>query len=205
MDGILVGIDTAVADDPRLTARPPGPRTPVRIVLDGACRLPPTSNLARSAREAPVIVATTEAAPADRRDRLAGLGCEVLTVPGAAGSARVAVGPLLDEFGRRGMTNLLVEGGGRVLGSFLDAGEVDAVEVYLAPILEGGDHGFTPIRGRGRDLMSQALRLEAGDVDRVGGDLRIRAGVPQAWRARARSVLGLPVPGPGASEAPSDP
>lgn len=198
MDGILVGVDTAIADDPRLTARPPGPRTPVRIILDSTVRLPPTGALAQSARETPVIVVTTEAAPIDRRDRLAGLGCEVLIVPGPAETGRVSLEPLLDLLGSRGMTNLLVEGGGRVLGGFLDAGEVDAVEVYLAPILDGGDHGFTSIRGQGKEMMSQALRLEGGEVRQVGGDLRIRADVPQAWRSRVRSVLDLPALKPGA-------
>ena len=66
---------------------------------------------------------------------------------------------LLEELGRRGMTNVLVEGGGRVLGSFLDAGQVDAVEVFIAPILEGGDHPRTPVRGAGRALMNESLRL----------------------------------------------
>jgi diaminohydroxyphosphoribosylaminopyrimidine deaminase/5-amino-6-(5-phosphoribosylamino)uracil reductase len=192
MDGILVGVETAIADDPRLTARPPGPRVPVRIVLDSTGRLPPTSVLARTARDVPVIVVMTEAAPVDRRDRLAGLGCEVLIVPGAAESGRVSLEPLLDVLGSRGMTNLLVEGGGRVLGSFLDAGEVDVVEVYLAPILDGGDHGFTPIRGRGKEMMDQALRLEGGEVRHIGEDLRIRANVPQGWRSQLRTILDLP-------------
>ena len=59
------------------------------------------------------------------------------------------------------MTNVLVEGGGHVLGSFLDAGQVDAVDVFIAPILEGGDHARTAARGRARALMSEALRLRA--------------------------------------------
>ena len=72
MDAILVGIGTALADDPQLTARPPGPRQPARIVLDGAARLPVRSRLARTARDVPVWVAVTGQAPADRLASLAG-------------------------------------------------------------------------------------------------------------------------------------
>ena len=113
MDAILVGIATVQSDDPLLTARPPGPRCPARVVLDSTASLPVSSRLANSAREAPVIIAATERAPSDVRQQLVDLGCEVIVLPG---SGRVPIEPLLDELGRRGMTNVLVEGGGRVLG-----------------------------------------------------------------------------------------
>ena len=139
------------SDDPLLTARPPGPRCPARVVLDSTARLACLeSQLARTAREVPVIVAVTERAlsqrpRAARRARLRGD-----RIPRSCG--RVPIARLLEELGRRGMTNVLVEGGGRVLGSFLDAGQVDAVEVFIAPILEGGDHARTAARGKGMRL-----------------------------------------------------
>ena len=83
------------------------------------------------------------------------------------------------------MTNVLVEGGGRVLGSFLDEGQVDTVEVFIAPILEGGDHPRTAARGQGRTLMNEALRLRDTEVNRVGEDVHIRGRLPQPWRIRA--------------------
>jgi diaminohydroxyphosphoribosylaminopyrimidine deaminase/5-amino-6-(5-phosphoribosylamino)uracil reductase len=92
---------------------------------------------------------------------------------------------LLVELGRRGMTHVLVEGGGRVLGSFLDESQVDAVDVYVAPALEGGDHGRTAIRGRGVTLMRDARRMRGLKFSQVGGDVRIQATLPQAWRALA--------------------
>ncbi len=182
MDAIIVGIATVEADDPRLTVRPPGPRHPVRIVLDSSGRLAQESTLVRTAAEVPVVVAVTDRAPADRRDRLASAGCEVLTFPG---TGPVPISALLDELGRRGMTNVLVEGGGRVLGSFLDEGLVDAALVFIAPILEGGDHPRTAIRGNGHTLMSESLRLKDVRVDRVDDDAAIRGRVPQAWRLLA--------------------
>jgi diaminohydroxyphosphoribosylaminopyrimidine deaminase/5-amino-6-(5-phosphoribosylamino)uracil reductase len=182
MDAIIVGIGTVDADDPLLTARPPGPRCPVRIVLDSAARLPLSSNLARTAREAPVLVAVTERATPSRRQDLAQSGCEVLPF---SGTGPVPIMGLLEELGRRAMTNILVEGGGRVLGSFLDAGQVDAVDAFVAPILEGGDHPRTAARGRGRALMRQAMHLLHPKVTRVGEDILIHGRLPQAWRVRA--------------------
>jgi diaminohydroxyphosphoribosylaminopyrimidine deaminase / 5-amino-6-(5-phosphoribosylamino)uracil reductase len=183
MDAILVGIGTALADDPELTARPPGPRCAARVVLDGAARLPLDGRLARTARDVPVWVAVTDRAPADRREALAATGCEVLAMPG---SGPVPIIPLLKELGRRGVTNLLVEGGGRTLGSFLDAGQVDAVDVFLAPTLEGGEPAFTPARGTGHPRMADALRLERSEVSLIDGDVRIRGTFPPSWRPGER-------------------
>jgi diaminohydroxyphosphoribosylaminopyrimidine deaminase/5-amino-6-(5-phosphoribosylamino)uracil reductase len=178
MDAVIVGIGTVLADDPQLTARPPGPRCAARIVLDGAGRLPLESRLARSAREVPVLVAVTSRAPEDRLSALRAAGCEVLTFPG---DRSVPLVPLLEELGRRNMTNVLVEGGGVLQGSFLDAGEVDAVEVYVAPILEGGTHAFSPARGRGVAAMAEALRLEGTEVLTIDEDVLIRGRVAHPW------------------------
>ncbi len=188
MDAIVVGVGTAIADDPSLTARPPGLRVAARVILDASARLPIGGKLAGTARAIPVLVATTAAAPRERVDRLAGLGCEVLVLPESP-PGRVAVGPLLDELGRRGMTNVLVEGGGLVLGSFFDAGEVDEVDIFLAPIIEGGSHDFTPARGLGVDAMSEALRIESPAVSRVDDDLRIQGRISP--RAAGSAPAGL--------------
>lgn len=178
MDGIVVGVETAIADDPQLTARPAGPRQAVRIVLDSAARLPLDGQLVRTARDVPVWVAVSGRAPEERHTALAAHGCKVLRFPGVS---RVPVLPLLDELGQSGLTNLLIEGGGTVMGSFLDVGEVDAVDVFLAPILEGGDHRFTPVRGKGTALMSEALRLDQTVVNQVDGDVRVQGLVARPW------------------------
>lgn len=179
MDAIVVGIGTVLADDPQLTARPPGPRQAVRVVLDSAARLPASSRLARTAREIPVLVAVAAGAPASRIEALQAAGCEVVAYPDAGA---VAVVPLLDELGRRGMTNLLIEGGGRVLGSFLDAGQVDAVDIYIAPLVEGGTPRFTPAQGEGGLRMADALRLEHQELSVIDGDVRIQGTFPPSWR-----------------------
>jgi diaminohydroxyphosphoribosylaminopyrimidine deaminase/5-amino-6-(5-phosphoribosylamino)uracil reductase len=185
MDGIVVGIGTALADDPQLTARPTGPRQAVRLVLDSQARLPTSSRLVRSTPDPPVWLAVSENAPTVRRAALTDLGCEILAF---AGDGPVPVLSLLDELGRRGMTNILVEGGGRVLGSFLDSGQIDAVEIYIAPIVEGGSHSFAPIRGHGRLMMDEALRLESHQTLSIDGDVLIRGKFVHAWLERGNNT-----------------
>jgi diaminohydroxyphosphoribosylaminopyrimidine deaminase/5-amino-6-(5-phosphoribosylamino)uracil reductase len=182
MDAIIVGIGTVERDDPQLTVRPPGPRRPVRVVLDSSARIAPDSSLVRTAAAVPVLVVVTERAPLDRRERLATAGCDVLVLPG---HGPVPVPLLLDDLGGRGMTNVLVEGGGQVLGAFKDAGQIDAVTAFVAPIIEGGDHPRTAVRGAGATLMDQSARLHDVRIDRIGDDVRIRGRVPQNWRRRA--------------------
>lgn len=175
MDAILVGVATARADDPELTARPPGPRTPARVVLDSQGRLPVGSKLARTARTVPVWVATTVEVPAERRADLAALGCEILAFESQSG--RVPIVPLLAELGRRGVTNLLVEGGGSVLGSFFDAGQVDAVDAFIAPKIDGGSHRHTPAHGVGHPLMADAWCLDDPEISVIADDVRVRGRV----------------------------
>jgi diaminohydroxyphosphoribosylaminopyrimidine deaminase/5-amino-6-(5-phosphoribosylamino)uracil reductase len=171
MDAVIVGIGTALADDPRLTARPPGPRVATRIVLDSRGRLPLTSQLVRTARETPTLVVTTDA----RADPFVALGCEVLSLPGA--NSHLAVGPLLDELGKRRMTNVLVEGGAAVLGSFLDARAIDEVHVFLAPILIGGIDAKPAIGGQGLERVAEALRLVEWSSEALAGDLYLHGWV----------------------------
>jgi diaminohydroxyphosphoribosylaminopyrimidine deaminase / 5-amino-6-(5-phosphoribosylamino)uracil reductase len=182
MDGIVTGIGTVVADDPLLTARPSGPRLATRIVLDSGARLPLSSRLVQTAALCPVLVAVTGSADLARCSSLREHGCEVIVFPG---SARIPIVTLLEELSRRGMTNLLVEGGGQVLGSFLDEHQVDAVDVFIAPIIEGGNHANTSVRGKGCQVISDALRLRQLTITRSEDDLRIRGYFAQPWRRLA--------------------
>jgi diaminohydroxyphosphoribosylaminopyrimidine deaminase/5-amino-6-(5-phosphoribosylamino)uracil reductase len=172
MDAIVVGRETAARDDPLLTARPPGPRTAVRVVLDSQASLGGGSRLVQSAREVPVLVAVAEAAPEVGRRRLADAGCDVLPCQGAHQAERLTY--LLDELGRRRMTNVLVEGGGQLMGSLLDARAVDEVHVFLAPKLIGGKEARTAIAGAGIETVAEALSLVDLRVEQTGPDLYLR-------------------------------
>jgi diaminohydroxyphosphoribosylaminopyrimidine deaminase/5-amino-6-(5-phosphoribosylamino)uracil reductase len=171
MDAIVVGIGNVLADDPVLTARPPGPRTPGRIVLDTLARLPAASRLALTARETPVIVAAAAPVAPERAADLTAWGCECLELPPDNG--RPAVTALLDELGRRRMSNILVEGGSEVLGSFLDAGEVDEVYVFVSPRLVGGTMATPAVGGRGVQRLEEALNLADWHAEVLESDVLI--------------------------------
>ena len=173
MDGILVGIGTALADDPLLTARPPGPRVASRVVLDSKARLPVTSQLVRTAAAVPVLVVGSPSAPAEHLEALRQAGCEIV-LPSPDHDAAPRLLALLDELGRRRWTNLLVEGGSDVLGRFLDAKAIDEVHAFVAPRLVGGSQGKTPVAGRGIASLTEAWNLSDWKVEVLDGDVYVR-------------------------------
>ncbi len=171
MDAIIVGINTVFADDPLLMARPPGPRTPVRVVLDSFARLPLESQLIRTRDQSPVVVAVGPDAPEDRIRRLEEVGCECLRLSQRDLAVRAL--ELLRCLGERRMTHVLVEGGAEVLGSFFRAGEVDEVHVFVAPKVLGGAAALTAVGGPGFAELHSAPRYEYDLVRRVGEDLYV--------------------------------
>jgi diaminohydroxyphosphoribosylaminopyrimidine deaminase/5-amino-6-(5-phosphoribosylamino)uracil reductase len=184
MDAIIVGAGTVRHDDPLLTARPAGARTLFRIVLASAADVPLQSQLIASARQSPVIVvAGLEVEPA-RRQALENAGCEILIMPALQG--RPQIGSLLEELGRRQMTNVVVEGGNKVLGAFFDAEEIDEVHVYIAPILIGGEQAPMPIGGSGVARLADALELDQWSCRALDRDYVIEA-------KRSSGTSGLPI------------
>jgi len=169
MDAIIVGIGTAVADNPSLTARPPGPRTPVRVVIDPHAELPLASTLVATARETPTLVFCLSTAPAENRARLESAGCQVVAVEPAPDGA-ISPEAILHHLGTLGMTNVLVEGGSRLLGRFFDAQAIDEVQVYIAPLLFGGPASFPPLQGRAGRLMEHVPRLQNLRRTQIGDD-----------------------------------
>lgn len=176
MDALVVGIGTVLADNPRLTVRPPGPRTPWRVILDSRGRLPLDGRLAQTAHDVPVLLAVAADLSAERADALRALGVE-LVQPSPQGG-RPGVVALLDELGRRRMTNIMVEGGAEVLGAFLDARAIDEVHVFIAPRLAGGAQAKSPLGGRGVERIADALGLVEWTVEPVEGDCYIHGRVP---------------------------
>lgn len=172
MDAVVVGRGTAKQDDPLLTARPSGPRMATRIVLDSQAVLSLDSQLVRTAADAPLLVVAAAYAPEGRCQALREAGIEVWQTPAAAVAASDRWSELLDELGRRRMTNILVEGGAQVLGALLDAREIDEVHAFIAPRLVGG-HGPSPIAGHGHATINEALTLVNPQVEQLGPDLYI--------------------------------
>jgi diaminohydroxyphosphoribosylaminopyrimidine deaminase / 5-amino-6-(5-phosphoribosylamino)uracil reductase len=170
VDAIIIGAVTLRRDDPLLTARPPGPRIPARIVATKNGRLPGHCQLLKTIAQAPVIVWTQTLDPSLSTWREA--GAEILTGP-------------LDDFlkilGDRGMTNVVVEGGSQLLGLFFDANRIDEVMIYVAPILTGGVQAKHPLAGIGVETIAKAGSLDDMTVDRLGRDLVIRGRIKKLF------------------------
>jgi diaminohydroxyphosphoribosylaminopyrimidine deaminase / 5-amino-6-(5-phosphoribosylamino)uracil reductase len=173
MDAIIVGAGTARQDDPLLTARPPGPRTATRIVVDSQARLSLTSQLVRTVSEAPLLVATLIDAPAENVRQLQEHGAHVLQLP-ASKAGDVDLDRLLAELGRRQFTNVLFEGGSRVFGSLFDGGDVDEVHVFIAPKIAGGAGAPAPVAGKGLAQMGSVFALDSMAVEQIGNDVYLR-------------------------------
>jgi diaminohydroxyphosphoribosylaminopyrimidine deaminase/5-amino-6-(5-phosphoribosylamino)uracil reductase len=140
-DAILVGINTVLADDPLLNCRLPGMevRSPVRLVLDRALRIPGTSRLVHSARETPLWVITSDLSDAPAAMKLGAAGAQVIRVAATANPHGLDLPAVLRALSEKGVTRLMVEGGARVASSFVAAGLVDEVWLLRGPDMVGAD------------------------------------------------------------------
>jgi diaminohydroxyphosphoribosylaminopyrimidine deaminase/5-amino-6-(5-phosphoribosylamino)uracil reductase len=177
VDAIVVGIGTALADDPQLTARLQTPQTtdrqPRRVVFDSLGRLPLDSRLVRAAREVPLTVVVSRAAPRAEVSALEAHGAEVIVAPGENEQARVV--SALEQLGAEDVTSVMLEGGPRLAGTFYDAGEIDEVRLFLAPVILGGRTARATIEGEGVEQISDALRALSLHCDKVQEDLLVSA------------------------------
>ncbi len=169
VDAILVGRRTAQRDDPTLTARPGGPRTATRVVVDSAAQLALDSRLVRTVDQAPVLVAASSAANRRHCRQLEDAGVEVFICADQDPNQRLLA--LLAELGRRQMTNVLAEGGAALLGSLRDLGQIDEVHVLVAPKLTGGATAPGPLGGAGIDHLADAWQLDAMRIEPSGEDV----------------------------------
>jgi diaminohydroxyphosphoribosylaminopyrimidine deaminase/5-amino-6-(5-phosphoribosylamino)uracil reductase len=183
LDAILVGAGTVLADDPQLTTRGvPEGRDPVRVVLDGKLRVPPTAKILRAGSAAgPTLIATTQGAPASRQKALEKAGAEVWRLPGRG--HRVDLKALARGLAKRGLLSLLVEGGGETHAAFLQAGLCDRLVLYAAPMALGGQGAPSWLGGEGFPKLKGAPRFRwDGPPVVLGDDLRLEL-VP--WLVRA--------------------
>lgn len=173
VDAIAVGIGTALADDPQLTARPSSVRLATRIVFDRQGRLPVSSRLIATIDQAPVLVVVGPHADASRVEALRRCGVEVLATD--SDDETVAFDTVFRELAIRGMTNVLVDGGPRLQGSLIDAGQVDEIHSYIGAQLFGGPATHAPNLGRGIQAIAAAQRFAIQHSEIVGEDLFLSA------------------------------
>lgn len=170
MDAVAVGSGTLTADDPRLTARHTDGepvRQPARVIFDSGLLITTGAALFADIDEAPLLII---AGPDPDPDRLAALetaGAEVIPVAGEGSGARFALA--MEALGERGIGSLLLEGGPRLAGAALTAGEVDRTEIFIAPLILGGGRPAT--EGSGPELMEEATRVPKMRIGRVGQDV----------------------------------
>ncbi|MBX7185493.1 MAG: bifunctional diaminohydroxyphosphoribosylaminopyrimidine deaminase/5-amino-6-(5-phosphoribosylamino)uracil reductase RibD [Vicinamibacteria bacterium] len=176
-DGVLVGVETALHDDPMLLPSPRTRRPFARVVLDSKLRLPLDSKLVTSARRHPLIVVGADGAPRDRRQALEGKGAAVLLVPGRGGrvSIEAAVAALFD----RSWRSLLVEGGSEVLGSFVRERLFDEMVIFRAPLVLGGRGSRPVVGGPNPAALADAARVKRASAE-TSATLRYGLGDPLA-------------------------
>lgn len=174
VDGILVGVGTVLADNPSLTTRLPHRegKNPVRIILDSELKTPLNSNVVNTV-EAQTIIVSSKDADAKKVKQLTGKGVQILTVSKA--EKGLNLDEMLAELYKLGITDVLVEGGAEINASFLRAGLINKVLLFMAPKILGGSHSKTPFGGVDIDHIDEALQLEFDSVEQIGPDLCITA------------------------------
>ena len=172
--GILAGINTVEKDDPMLDVRlpdEPGARNPVRIVLDDDLRISTESRILKTAGDIPTYVVTIKRNPEKAKD-IEDKGAHVLLVSKDE-TGRVAIAELLNKLGEMKIDSILVEGGGEVNSSFIKAGAVNKVYVYIGNRIFGGRDALSPITGEGTDKVKDALSLSTPKVSTFEDDVLI--------------------------------
>lgn len=169
VDGVMVGIETAIADDPMLNARPAGLRVATRIVVDSTARIPIESNLVQTANQFPTLIAVGPNAEEGKTEQLQTSGCEVFASATSDSNKRLI--ELLEYLGSLGMTNVLVEGGGQMLGSLNDLEQIDEIHTFIGPKLIGGSRALSPIGGNGAGLVHDSKPVKIVQIEQIGEDV----------------------------------
>ncbi|MFC4411423.1 bifunctional diaminohydroxyphosphoribosylaminopyrimidine deaminase/5-amino-6-(5-phosphoribosylamino)uracil reductase RibD [Chungangia koreensis] len=171
---IMVGVNTVIADDPELTTRIPNGRNPIRIIMDSTLRIPMDAKVLNDG-QAKTIIFTSEKYDIEKRSALETLGVEVIPTTGAVHTEPKEVVRILGE---RGISSVLIEGGGSIHSAFLENRLVDKVVHYFAPKLIGGQFAPTFLEGAGAALMKEAIQLKNVAVTQVGPDFKF-VGYPE--------------------------
>lgn len=174
VDAILVGEETLLKDNPRLTVRLNGKRkSPVKVILDSHLRTPPSARIFSSGT--PVIIATTKKASFKREEHLRRAGAEVIRFP--AQSERIPFRLLLRELAKREISHLLIEGGGRVIASAFEERSVDRICFLMAPKVIGGEEAPTAVEGTGVTSLRRAIPVRNVTVKPLGSDFLVTGDV----------------------------
>lgn len=170
-DGIMVGINTVIEDNPMLTARVDGGKNPIRIVVDSSLRIDINANVVQD-KSAKTIVATTDKADKDKILKLQAQDVDVIVVDKDKND-KVDIEKLLDILGQQNICSILVEGGATLSGSFVAKKLVDKVYFFIAPKIIGGKEAKTPVAGTGILNLQEALALKDIQIEKLEEDILI--------------------------------
>jgi len=173
VDGICVGINTVLRDNPRLTTRLPDRKgkDPARIVLDSKARIPLDARILHLQSSAPTIIATTDNAPKEKLQQLESIGAKVIITP--ACNTRVNLPFLMKKLAEKDMVSILIEGGGEVNASALNSGIVDKMLFFIAPKLIGGNIAPGPVGGKGINNIKDSINLGSIEISKIGNDILV--------------------------------
>ncbi|HTF99900.1 MAG TPA: bifunctional diaminohydroxyphosphoribosylaminopyrimidine deaminase/5-amino-6-(5-phosphoribosylamino)uracil reductase RibD [Nitrospirota bacterium] len=171
-DAVLVGVNTVLKDDPSLTARIPGGRDPLRIVVDSKLRTPPSAKILKQKSSSKTYIATLPDAPKERLIKLLDAGAEIILAREKNGA--VDLKHLMKTIGSYGVSSVLIEGGAEVNASALQTGIVDSVAIFIAPILMTGRDSLCSIGGMSPFKLSSAVRLRNWEVKFIGKDILLQ-------------------------------
>lgn len=170
-DGIMVGINTVIEDNPMLTARVDGGKNPIRIVVDSSLKIDINANVVQD-KSAKTIIATTDKADKDKILKLQAQDVDVIVVDKDKND-KVDIEKLLDILGQQNICSILVEGGATLSGSFVAKKLVDKVYFFIAPKIVGGKEAKTPVAGTGILNLQEALALKDIQVEKLDEDILI--------------------------------
>ncbi len=167
--GIMVGINTVLEDDPRLTCRIENGRDPYRIICDSSLRIPLNSKIMQSARQIPTILACTEKAGVKKSKFFERMGLEVIYT--SSDSGHVNLKELMQKLGEKNIDSILLEGGSELNFSALEKGIVNHIQAYIAPKVLGGGTASSPVCGMGFNSPDDAIKLSKPEITWFGGDI----------------------------------
>jgi diaminohydroxyphosphoribosylaminopyrimidine deaminase/5-amino-6-(5-phosphoribosylamino)uracil reductase len=172
-DGILVGINTVIADNPMLIPKIVRPKKiPVRIVLDSKLRIPLACDMVKTSEKYPTWIFAGEDSRADKEAKLKSMGIDVIRVPKDENN-RVSLKHVCNELYKRGIMDVIIEGGGEVNGALLKEGLIDKIFFFYGPILIGGKGAFNLIGGKGIDFLKDAYRIDIATLKRFKDNICI--------------------------------
>ena len=168
VDALMIGINTLLTDDPKISLKYPRKKPLIKVVVDSLARTPENAKILQNKDGSIIVIAVTENAPKDKVEKLRKAGAEIIF---AGSGKKVDLKHLLRSLWNMGVRSVMVEGGGTLNWSLISEGLVDEVRVSIAPIIVGGKDSLTLVEGEGYDKVKDGFKLKLTNIEVVGGDV----------------------------------